>query len=70
MEKEKPLTMPADISDLFQHFLEAAHAWLTVKVGLIGLIYCKATSRGSFVEERVSLFYRALDRDLEQLRKI
>lgn len=39
--KEKPLTMPADISDLFQHFLETAHAWLTVEVGLSGLIYCK-----------------------------
>lgn len=61
--------MPADVSDLFHGSPEAAPARLSVNVGLIDLIYSLVTPRSSFIEERVSVFCRALNSDLEQVRK-
>ena len=65
--KEEPLAVPADVSDLFHGSPEAAPARLSVNVGLIDLIYSLGTPRSSFIEERVSLFCRAPNSDLEQV---
>lgn len=48
-------------SDLFQHTSEAVQAWISVNIEFIDLMYWIVCLRSSSVEERLSLFHRALN---------
>ena len=48
-------------SDLFQHTPEAVQAWISVNIGFVDLMYWIVCPRSSSVEERLSLFHRALN---------